>query len=416
MRISLALVVVLGSLLPSSAQAQTAYGQSTVVLGDGFRISDTGRLHLFANLDFHYDSNVAYQPAGFELGDFVLRLRGGARLDQPSEVVAINAGLVADWTQYLGIFSATTRGLSALQGAADVGLVINRSGKVVGSISEVFSRIDAPTVISISQRLASIRNTARAGIEVKPGAFEFGFSYAFDIILYDPNQTVVVDSSALSVYSHELHAQAEWKFFPKTALTLQVDQWFTRYPSDADNIDADANPFTAKAGLIGQLTDKLVLNLNAGYENLFLSGPLAKIATSNQTVVGTLQLGWRPVDPITFMVGYVRGVLPASLYGWYTYDRPFIEYQQFFAGRLTLALRAAYEYETFGQPLFASAVKTRVDNYIHGEARGTVSILRWLAGSVYYDPEVRLTNYQDVHGFSGSYLRHVVGIDVTFGY
>jgi hypothetical protein len=423
------------------ASAQSTYGTPSVAEAEGFRLSDTGRLHLYVNVDLRYDSNPAIQPAGLEVGDMALRLRGGLRLLQPSERLEIVLGIAADWSQYLGLVKTSTRSLSALQGEANLEVTANKAGAVSVYLTDALGRVESPTEISISERLKSTRNTARIGLDYRPGgrALEFGASYGFDINWYDANQQVVVNSNALTTYSHLIHAQALWHFFPKTAATFEADEQIARYPFAATaptsglvavpnaatgatteqvspNVpEVDTNPFKARLGLIGLLTEKLTVRLNAGYANTFISGPLAATASNEQTAIGMAQLTWKPTEVITVSGGFIRDVAPVSLYGWFDYDRVFLEYQHFVLARLIFSLRGSYEYDNFGKSPIASLV-ARHDNVLRGEARVSYQALRWLTSSIFYLPEARLTDYKTVGGIGGSYVRHVVGIDATFGY
>lgn len=431
MRLSLSATIVLFALaVASTARAQSGYGAQSQAESEGFRISDTGRIHLFANLDFRYDSNPALQPPGHEVGDLALRLRGGLRLLQPSEKLEIALGGSVDYTQYFGISSSATRGLSALQGIGDLALTVNKGGAVSAYLNDSVVRSETASEISISERLKSWRNSARVGLDIRPGgrALEFGVSYGFDLSWYDANQSSVVNSQALTSYSHLIHAQGLWHFFPKTAATLEIDQQITRYPLESSTStvtnaagistsvpEVDTNPFKVRVGVVGLLTEKLTVRLNVGYANTFISGPNAGASSNEQTVIGTAQLTFKPSELITVAGGFVRDVSAVTLYGYFDYDRVFLEYQHFLFARFILTLRATYEYETFGKSAIAT-LDPRHDNVVRGEARLSYQALRWLTTSIYYLPEARFTDYKSVGGIGGTYIRHAVGFDVTFGY
>lgn len=426
---SLLVALLVVALSASPALAQSTYGGQSAAEADGFRISDTGRVHVFSNLDLRYDTNPGLLSPGHEVADMSLRVRGGLRLLQPSERLEIATGLSVDWTQFFGLVNSATRGFSALQGIADVSLIANKNGAVSGYLTDSLARAESATEISLSQRLKSWRNSARIGVDIRPGgrALEFGVSYGFDLSWYDANQAVVVNSQALSAYSHLIHAQGLWHFFPKTAATLEIDEQITRYPNAnsgggvtatgiSTNVpEVDTNPFKIRVGLVGLLTEKLIVRLNAGYANTFTSGANAAASSNEQTVIGTAQLTFKPTELITFAGGFIRDVSPVTLYAYFDYDRVFLEYQHFLFARFILALRATYEYETFGKSPFAG-LAARHDNVVRGEARFSYQARRWLTASIYYLPEARLTDFKSVVGIPGTYIRHAVGVDVTFGY
>lgn len=399
--------------------AAPAYAQFTAnqtnVQGDGLRISDRLRLHGFANADMRYDTNPALQPAQVSpQGDISLRGRGGFKLDFDSDVVPVTFNGQADYTRYLGISSAQLTNLSAFQAAAGLSVGFNPEGWISGTFTDQFARTETGSQIVVGDTIRSIRNTARAAVKLKPGggALEFNAGYGFDFLLFDENQRSLPEARALSNYSHLLVLNALWRFFPRTALALEVDQGFTRYFFLSTLIpNVAVNPFRVKVGINGQVTDHISIRASAGYGNSFTSG-----GPSFSSVVVGAGVTWTPTETLQFGLGYTRDVLPVSLFGYFSNDRVTFEYKQTFVARVSTMAKLEYAHESYGRPLIAG-LSSRNDDLIRGEARVSVQLLSFLATGVFYMPEVRLTNYRaPVTNISGQYMRHLFGIDVTVGY
>lgn len=407
------LVVVAAWLWPVCGEAQVS-GQSSVQ-GAGLRLSSGLTLHGFANADLRYDTNPSLQPEALRpQGDLSVRGRGGFKLELDSTLFPVTLTGQADYTRYLGINLPLLASLSAFQAAASLQVGINPEGWISGSINDQFARSETGSQIVIGDTVRLIRNTARAGVKVKPGggALEFNVGYGFDFVLFDQNQRSLPDARALSNYSHLLSANALWRFFPRTAVALEVDQSFTRYFFTSTLIpNVPVNPFRIRAGINGQVTDRIAIRATAGYGNSFVFGP-----GNFSSVVINSGITWTPIDPLSLGLSYTRDVLPVSLYAFYGTDRILFEYKQQLPLRLTTSARVEYTLESFGRPLVAG-LSSRTDHLLRGEARVSWQVLTFLACGIYYGPEMRFTNYRAPGtNISGQYTRHLMGLDATVGY
>src|SRR5262249_15917932 len=128
-----------------------------------------------------------------------------------------------------------TRALSAFQAQVDGGAIFNKDGWVTPYISNLFARVVTPANAPINQRLSSIRDSSKLGLDFRPGvrALEFRAQYGFDIVKFDDNQgnqSPVLDPAALSFIQHDVQVRGMWRFFPKTGLFVEAQGTFTRYP------------------------------------------------------------------------------------------------------------------------------------------------------------------------------------------
>ena len=91
--------------------------------------------------------------------------------------------------------------------------------------------------------------------------------------------------------THKLKLSTRWQFFPKTALTLDVQYWMVDYPQvfdldaqgeEVQGPDKDATPLRAELGIKGLITPRISMTLRGGYVNSFnaaegsYEGPIGK--------------------------------------------------------------------------------------------------------------------------------------------
>lgn len=425
---SLALILCLAVNMPRETNAQAPLGLATAVEADGFRLGEQTIAHVYGNIDTRFDSNPmlrATQP----FGDLIFRFRAGGSIARPSDKLELKLSLSFDYSQYCGVVHPGTRLLSAPQGQLDFGLIANRDGKFAFFFNDTLQRIDSAANISVTERMRWTRNFAQIGGDIRPSgsrALEFRASYGLDFTFYDPNQSSVQDSLGMSFMTHVPQLIATWRFFPKTALVGDVQGAFTMYPFPSASANQNLNGLRIQAGLVGQITPKLSVVAKAGYGGTFIpvvaspTATPAAVAAANAGVnyssaIVNASITFKPSDVLTLTGGYTRDFSPAALFGWMSIDRAFAEFRYLIGARFIADLKAQYMFQNFGRSNLPN-VGPRQDHVITGEARFGVQGKAWFGASVYYIPELRLTSFVSPNNTPAAYMRHVVGVDATFGW
>ena len=106
---------------------------------------------------------------------------------------------------------------------------------------------------------------------------------------------------------------ASWKWLPKTAVFVEVQQGYITYLNEADAAahgKAHAFPFVASGGLRGLITEKTSVQLALGYSEAFYSCSSVLMACPGTTGFGHLyaraEATTRPTLTSRVVLGYVR--------------------------------------------------------------------------------------------------------------
>jgi hypothetical protein len=405
-------------LLALPVHAQQALGLATQVESDGFRVGERAVAHVFGNVDVRYDSNPSIRNDA-PGSDLLLRFRAGGSIARPSDRLQLKLGLSFDYTQFLGVTNPATRRLSAPQGQLDFGMLANKTGRFTFFFNDTLTRVDSAANISLTERMRWTRNFAQIGSDIRPAggrALEFRVTYGLDFILYDPDQQSVQEPLGLSFMTHVANLTTLWRFFPKTALVADVQGAFTIYPFPAVNPNPNVNALRAQAGMVGQITEKLTVVAKAGYGNSFIFAVPGAFVTPNfSSAIATATATFRPSDHMRLSGGYTRDFTPTPIFGWMSIDRAFAEFRWLIGARFIADLKAQYMFQNFGLSMIPG-VGPRSDHVITGEARFGVQGKAWFGGSVYYMPELRYSSFVSPNATPAQYQRHVVGVDVSFGW
>ena len=380
----------LGAVLAAALAAVPAHAAG----GNGIRVGGSeGRLHPFLELELRSDSNVMYQYAGGAVGDLILHVRPGLKLEIPSETLAIDGVASLDWTQFLGNDDPATKDLSNLFADARIGLGFNRSGSVGFEVQDEFRRSDRPMAFSIPSGVVSNFNalTVRAPFRPGGGALTLGvnggwlletYEAALSGVTCNPVVDPLCDTSKLSKAGYNQlqgGADVRWRFLPRTEATLGV-ALFSRMPSD-NTISYEVSGLRADAGVTGLVTAHLAATLKVGYgTTLSVSGPGAGAAApSVSTWLANLSAEWIPTDTATVKLTYGHdfGADPGITYALYQTNRVALDGHIQLAGRFGLGASAGWDRVDY-QAVSASTDILRFSPVVDAE------VLRWLRAEVAY--------------------------------
>lgn len=296
--------------------------------GPGVKLGDRMVFHPGLGLEFRFDSNFFAEPESAAPSRvFVMRLT--PRLDfatRPPERNG-NAPHGLDFRLHLGgTYSELLTGDNFLAAHRSFGvdasmlLTILPGHAFSIDIFDNYFRTVQPPYSKLPYNLD--RDTNEAGIRLRyaPGGrrLEFSFGYTFGLDLFE-----VAALQDLNVFYHRLQFRALWRFFPKTAVYVDVTETPYHYQNVGIIAHPNSFPLRATAGLIGLLTTKLKFHAWVGYGNgFYTSGP------SPNTPIGGLEFTWRPTLLSTGDIGYRHDFVNSLLGSYYDLDAAYIGWTQ----------------------------------------------------------------------------------------
>jgi hypothetical protein len=247
--------------------------------GEGFKIGEAGRLHVFLDVVGGYDSNALYNLGGSPIGSGVMDFVPGFKLDVAGRTVALRLGGTLDYKWYL---SDQASDLSRLFGGAQLGFTVNPDGSVGLKVDDTFSSSPNTTSLSLAQSAVSNYNVLNVAVPVRPGGGALTLTPSGQWILQsfepygpsgdacDPLLNPTCTNQDIGAYGYNQLAaalQAKWAFLPKTAVLVEGG-WFKRYPNDAQ-VSYAVQGWRAWGGAAGLVTAHLAATLKGGYGGVF---------------------------------------------------------------------------------------------------------------------------------------------------
>ena len=145
--------------------------------------------------------------------------------------------------------------------------------------------------------------------------------------------------------THSLMLDGSWKWLPKTALFVNVQQSYVAYINDATT-KPDMFPLRIAAGLRGLLTDKTSAICRLGYNNAFLSSGESTGGFWGSTFA-ELAATIRP-DELSRVVAGFRHDFTSAVISSFTYNETvYLSYVQQIAGRLALDISGRYVHRNY---------------------------------------------------------------------
>jgi hypothetical protein len=329
-------------------------GTAALAEGNGVKFGDA-RVHPYFQLQSRYDSAAVMVSNGNQIvGDLVLHLRPGLKLNLPSPnfAVALDGGLEYLW--HTGVANADARSASHFEGDANLDIGINRGGQVSLDIGDQISRSERlSNVPSIVVGALSLYNDARIQLNVKPagGALQIEPNYHLTTEFFTPNGAVSLagctpgdtcDPGAVgenNYLNHTFSLNGRWKFLPKTAVVFDSAFFMRRYFGSAGT---PTNGLKAAIGMSGLLTAHFSALLKFGWGHDFSNG-------SYSSPIAQAEVGYLLSQTGQIRVGYLRSFEPVPSNSWVSYgiDRAYLEARFLFAGKLTARGHASLDFLSF---------------------------------------------------------------------
>jgi hypothetical protein len=280
-------------------------------------------------------------------------------------------------------------------------------------LSDSLSRSDRTQNPAASLGLLSLYNNVRLAAPIHPGgrALEITPSVAWGIEFFDclapstnpgPNQCVNADAAKTNYSNVTLGLNAKWKFFPKTALVVDVSNDIRTYFTPTGG-SAASTMFRAQAGLMGLISTYFNVTVLAGYAHDFAG-------TNLNNVIGQAEVGYTPSDMVRLTAGYLRTALPVPGLTNYVDDRPYLRATVgLWAGRLTLNAGASLDLLNYYY-----ATPPRTDYVVTGNAGATVVVLPWMDVGALYGLGFRSSSDKLTQGLNT--IRHEVTLRLGVHY
>ena len=308
--------------------------------------------------------------------------------------VAFRFGVNATYREFLGLSSdgsnSDISGQHNIGGATDARLEIAPGRPFGAALFGSFGRVIQPNQVTADPNTSFIHDDITAGGEfvVQPGSgtLDWHLGYQFSDSLFENTNGASYDND-----THEGFMRGRWRFRPRTSLVYDGSVRFNAY-ADANRARAlglvGSTPVRARLGLNGLVTDRFTLLLMAGWGSSFYDTTFAK-QPQYDSVIGQAELKWfLAASPgvqgasdlglalSSIAIGYNRDFQNSYLGSYYGYDRGYLKFYYFFAGRTLLTLEggvAALEYPNVlwsdGSQRVAAFTDLRADATLFGEYR-----------------------------------------------
>ncbi|MGC3996567.1 MAG: outer membrane beta-barrel protein [Anaeromyxobacter sp.] len=364
--------------------------------GNGIRLGGTtGVLHPYLELESRYDSNVEYTEAKKPVGDLILHIRPGLKLSAPGELTSVDLDANIDWNQYLGVEDDTSTDLSRLEGAATLGLGINKRGAVSFLLQDAFRRSSSTQAFTLGTAVISNSNEVSASVPWRPGGGALvvtpGGSWRLETFepyysgaLCDPaTGGPGCDPDYLAKLGYNEYAgnlELRWKFLPRTAAVL-FGEYFSRSVND-DVASSDGDGFRALAGLAGLFSTHVAGTAKAGFGQAKTDA-----GADASTWLANLEVEWLPNELNSVKGGYVRdvGLDPGQRAG-YSTQRLYLEARTLLGARYTARLAGSFERRDYPSVAASSADLLEVEPSVEAE------LSRWLRAGLGYAYTKRTTD------------------------
>jgi hypothetical protein len=381
-------------------------------LASGLKLGEGTVLHAGLFADVGYDTNVLYT-------------NGTSNSSTPSAVLHViprleitNAekdGSVPSGTYYDLVASVDVR--KYLSDSRDVtdqdainptlgGTAEFSSGQALTlSLSESFTRYQqAP--YQAGDPIVADNNLASVSATLAPGGGRLRVMLRYTNLINKYEGTTYDQGSYMG---NEGVLDVGWRWLPKTSLYLKVAAGAITSLAESPNNHA-SYPLRTLLGIRGLLTEKLGVNIGAGYSNAFYSGASSPSGFGNVGIVTEVNYTMSLLSRAG--LGYHHDFVNSPFVGaYYDMDAIYGVYQQLVASRLVTYLYGRFENRRFGPAQVpggtAGESVNRVDNY----ALGGVAVDYIIAKVIMLGASYSLTLNRTLSGADAgaiNYTKHVL--------
>ena len=329
-------------------------------IASGLKLGDEAILHAGVFADFGYDSNVFY-GSNSENTSPVLHITPRLELTNAERDGSIPSGTYydlvgsVDFLRYLSNNDDVSK-QSAINPSLG-GTVEFSSGQALSlSLSDTFSRYQMAPYVANADPIIRDSNMASASLRFAPGGGRLNIMLRYSNLI-DKYEGAYDGGSNMG---NEGVLDIGWRWLPRTTLYAQIAQGAVTYLNSASG-RSTSFPLRTRLGLRGLLTEKLSVNIAAGYNNSFYSsgtntngfGNLGALAEVNYTISTLTRAG----------LGYHHDFVNSPFLGqYYNMDAIYGTFQQMVASRVVTYLFGRFENRRFN----GGTTDGRVDNFVMG--------------------------------------------------
>jgi hypothetical protein len=313
-------------------------------------------LHAGLFADVGYDANVFYGPSQGQKAAPVLHIMPKLEISNAERDGTIPSGThyvlfaTLDWRKYLDSDTTITQ-QDALNPSVG-GTVHFLPKQALGfTLGDTFTRSQqAP--FSAGEPITRNYNMAAANVRYSPGGGRMTLNLRYTNLI-DKYEGIYDSGSNMT---NEVMLDGGWRLLPKTTLYTQVAQGVVTYFNSGH---VTSYPLRTSAGLRGLVTEKLTVNLGAGYSNAFYASGDGPSGFGNVGL--TAELNYIVNVLSRAGLGYRHDFANSPFVGrYYNVDAVYGAFQQMIANRFVAYLFGRYENRRFG------ANTQRTDNYFAG--------------------------------------------------
>jgi hypothetical protein len=373
----------------------------------GAKLGESTLLHAAVGADVGYDSNVFYSPtptaAAVAHVTPALDLSNGERDGSMPDGAFYDLGANLTYREYLS-GGAEVRKLRAFNPGLGALLRLSSQQTLSLTLADNFYRTQEPPYSLGAPVITHDRNTGSLEFKVAPGGGRIQVLLRYNNVLDLYEGLPYTNSNNMG---NEGVLDLSWRWLPKTAFFMQYAQGVVSYlrPSSSG---VTSYPLRATAGLRGLLTEKLGLNLSAGYANAFYGS-----RGSNPSGFGNVILIGEIIYNMSLTskagLGYRHDFQNSPFIGnFYDLDAVYVALREFVGGRVALAGYGRFENRAYHGP--AAVALNRTDKVVIAGLTADFVIQRFFYIGVGYTLTLARTSSDVVAATVGGvdYTKHVV--------
>ena len=366
----------------------------------GAKLGEGALLHLALGADIGYDSNVFYQqtPTGAAVAHVTpaIDLSNGERDGSVPDGVFYDLGASLTYREYLS-GGKDVRDMRAFN--PNLGGLLRFSSKqtLSLSLSDNFARTEDPPYSQGAAVITHDRNIGSIEFKVAPGGGRIQLLLRYNNVLdlYETTGYQYADNMG-----NEGVLDLSWRWLPKTAFFLQVAQGVVTYlKPDSIHPEVASYPLRVTAGLRGLLTEKLGLNLAAGYANGFYASGATPSGFGDVVLVGELTYNMSLTSKAG--LGYRHDFQNSPFIGnFYNMDAVYAAFREYIGGRVATAAYARFENRAY------QVTPSRTDKLVIADLTADYVIQRVFYIGVGYT--LTLARTDNVAAYGVDYTKHLI--------
>jgi hypothetical protein len=342
----------------------------------GIQLSDDLLLHSGIGVEYGYDTNVFYTNTDAQ-GSALLRvmpyleLTNATRNGPSARDITFDARAGLQYRHYFSDAQDLQSYRDAWMPNAGLSLSVGGPSQFGFSVADVFARIEDPPYanggVIIGVAIDRYNNQASLEGRWSPGGGRLTSLLRFtDMVDYYKGQYDYANA-----VTNTLTLDIAWKWLPKTAIFLDVQQGDVDYLNNTINTATNqatkvaSFPLRVTAGLRGLLTEKTSALLQLGYVNGFYSSGGSTNGFLGSTFAEAA-LTVRPTQLSRVVVGARHDFINAVIANFAYEETVYLSYVQQLAGRFALDLSGRYAHLSYEGNLVdpLQAMQGRVDNFV----------------------------------------------------